>query len=133
MRYALFPIFAIAASLTACGDDSATAPVPFAGTWSLRTWGGRPLPTSQIGGLGLRTDILGGSLSIAADGTWSETLTLYVVTSTGAFDRTATSHGTYSPVGTFIHFIASDNPEYMDCQVVADALMCDDGQVSYTR
>jgi hypothetical protein len=131
-KHAHFVILAIATSLAGCGDSS-TAPVPFEGTWNLRTYGGQQLPATVPGGLGLRTDVLGSSLSIAADGTWSETFALYVVTATGGIDRTLTSHGTYDRVGTMIDFTATDDPEYMDCEFAAAALTCDDKLASYTR
>jgi hypothetical protein len=144
MRYALLVIFVIAASLTACGGDSLPAPttsVPVAGDWSLRT----PLPYSQIGGLGLRTDYTGAALSIANNGLWTETLAVSVVTATGTFNQSVTRHGTYVILGASIHFSAYDDPEYMDCEITADALLCNqlngfpvltsanDGHSRYTR
>ena len=123
MRYALFPILAVAASLTACGSDSSSAPKTSAsivGDWNLSS----PLPYSQIGGLGLRTDYIGASLSIADHGLWNETLYVSVVTATGTFNQSITRHGTYVIIDASIHFTASDDPEYMDCEITADALMC---------
>jgi hypothetical protein len=143
MRFAFFPILAVAACLTACRDAPTGLTPSVAGNWNLRTVGGQPLPmtcvpincpaSSQLAGLGLRIDITGSSLSIAGGGAWSETLTMSVVTVTGTINQSKTIHGTYVRTGTFIHFTATADPEYMDCEITADALTCNDSQARYTR
>jgi hypothetical protein len=61
--------------LAACGNEieQSTRPSVVAGTYSLRTYGGRPVPafvsTDSSGVL----EIVGGTLVIGSDNTWSET------------------------------------------------------------
>ena len=139
-----FLLICAAGFIAACGADASTAATaPFVGNWSLRTLGGQPLPmtclpincpaSSQVAGLGLRTDILSSALSITKDGIWSETFMLSVVTATGTFNQPHTIHGTYAGVGGILHLTATNSPEYMDCEFVSEALVCGDGKARYTR
>jgi hypothetical protein len=143
MRTTFFLILA-AGIIAACSADASTAATaPFVGTWNLRTLGGRPLPMtclpincpaySQVATLGIRIDILGSALSLTEGGIWSEQLTLSVVTVTGTFNQPQTIHGAYVRTGASVHLTATSNPEYMDCEIIADALTCGDGKARYTR
>lgn len=70
--------------LSACNTeiDQSTSPSSIVGTYELRTYGGRSVPTVVSTDAGGVTEVLSGELVIGADNTWSETRT-YRLTSNG--------------------------------------------------
>ena len=135
---------AAALCIAACGGDEPSAPAsPLLGVWRLQLLGGAQLPmtclaincpaSAQLGPLGLRIDVLGSSLSLAADGVWSETLDIEVVTPTGLVRQARTIRGTYTVSGTRVLLNATDNRAYLTCEVISGALACDDGRARYAR
>ena len=86
--------------LSACNTeiDQSTSPSSIIGTYQLRTYGGRSLPTVVSTDAGGVTEVLSGELVIGADNTWSETRT-YRLTSDGT---TQTASFVYSGSWTYL-------------------------------
>jgi hypothetical protein len=70
--------------LTACNTeiDGSTSPSSVVGTYELRTYGGRSLPTVVSSDAGGVTEVVSGELVIGSDNSWSETRT-YRLTESG--------------------------------------------------
>ena len=70
--------------LAACNTeiDGSTSPSSVIGTYELRTYGGRSLPTVVSSDAGGVTEVVSGELVIASDNSWSETRT-YRLTESG--------------------------------------------------
>ncbi len=70
--------------LAACNTeiDGSTSPSSVVGTYELRTYGGRSLPTVVSSDAGGVTEVVSGELVIGSDNSWSETRT-YRLTESG--------------------------------------------------
>ncbi|MHB1073119.1 MAG: hypothetical protein ACYC3Q_09890 [Gemmatimonadaceae bacterium] len=103
---------ALAISLAACGNDSATGPSSNAvsGTYALQTVNGNPLPftfTDPQSGttVSLQSDVF----VFSANGTWTETAVARYTDQTGAVQtETLNESGTYQKNGTAITLRYSD-------------------------
>ena len=85
--------------LAACNSeiDVSTRPSSVVGTYQLRSYGGRSLPTVVSTDAGGVTEVTGGELVIGGDNTWSETRT-YRMTASGT---TQTASFEYSGSWTY--------------------------------
>lgn len=85
--------------LAACNSeiDVSTRPSSVVGTYQLRSYGGRSLPTVVSTDAGGVTEVTGGELVIGGDNTWSETRT-YRLTASGT---TQTASFEYSGSWTY--------------------------------
>ena len=76
--------------LTACSNeiDTSTRPTSVVGTYQLRSYGGRQLPTQVSSDQGMVMELLSGELVIDDDKSWTETR-VYRVTESGAVQQVA--------------------------------------------
>lgn len=83
-----FAALLVAVLLTACVPelDTSTRAESVIGTYQLRSYGGRPLPTETSSDDEGTTELLSGELVIAADKSWTETRT-YRYTQTGSIQQ----------------------------------------------
>ena len=78
----------VALVVTACTPelDTSTRPESVVGTYQLRSYGGRPLPTETSADEEVTIELLGGELVIGADKSWTETRT-YQYTQSGGVQQ----------------------------------------------
>lgn len=83
-----FAALLVAVVVTACTPelDTSTRPGSVVGTYQLRSYGGRPLPTQTSADEEVTIDLLGGELVIGPDKSWSETRT-YRYTQSGSVQQ----------------------------------------------
>ena len=83
-----FAALLVAALVTACTPelDTSTRPASVVGTYQLRSYGGKQLPTQTDSDDEGTTEIVSGELVIASDKSWSETRT-YRYTQTGSVQQ----------------------------------------------
>ena len=83
-----FTALLVAVLVAACTPevDTSTRPGEVVGTYQLRSYGGRPLPTQTSADDEGTTELLGGELVIASDKSWSETRT-YRYTQSGGVQQ----------------------------------------------
>ena len=83
-----FAALLVAVLVTACTTelDTSTRPTEVVGTYQLRSYGGRPLPTQTSADEDGTTELLSGELVIGSDKSWTETRT-YRYTQTGGVQQ----------------------------------------------
>ena len=105
--------FAVAMLVTlACGGGSdATAPNPasdsIAGTFTLRTVNGSPLPFTTRAGA-TTVVFISGVLTVAEGGTWSDSRSFTL----SGFSETTTDGGTWTRAGTNVAFLSTTKTGY---------------------
>jgi ABC-type Fe3+-hydroxamate transport system substrate-binding protein len=110
MRRLLVMTFAFATVLLAgCGSDGSTAPTQasLAGTWSLSTINGSPLPF-VLQASGPKIEIMSDEFTVAANGTFTESTVARVTDGTTVSTITIPDNGTYTLNGTAAVFTFSD-------------------------
>jgi hypothetical protein len=104
-------VFAALVTLAACGSDSSTnaGPVSVAGTYTLRTVNGAPLPYTwlQIGADKL--EITADAVTLTEGGTWTESWTERSTESGKVTTSTSTDAGTYTLAGTVITLVSQES------------------------
>ena len=99
-RLALLGMLVMVMATIGCGgDDDSTAPVDITGTWTLRTVDGDPPPYTLFDESGWKREILSGSVTLNADGTYRDAFELRDVGSNTTSSQIATSSGTYARTG----------------------------------
>jgi hypothetical protein len=109
MRRLLVMTYAFAAVLLAgCGSDSPTAPTQasMAGTWSLSTVNGSPLPF--VFQADPKIELLSDVLTVVSDGSFSEILQARYTQGTTVTTQTYNDGGTFSLNGTAATFRFND-------------------------
>jgi hypothetical protein len=110
MRRLLVTTFALATTLLAgCGSDGSTAPTQasLAGSWSLSTINGSPLPF-VLQASGPKIEIMSDEFTVSADGTFTESTVARVTDGTTVSTITIPDNGTYTLNGTAAVFTFSD-------------------------
>ena len=101
---ALLPVFAALVTLAACGGDASTntGPASVAGTYTLRTVNGAPLPftLAQLGDD--KYEVTADAITLKDGGIWTGAGTTRATESGRVSTTTVTSTGTYSLTGTAI-------------------------------
>jgi hypothetical protein len=96
--------------LTACANemDQSTRPASVVGTYELRAYGGRSLPTIVSQDSVSTTEVLSGELVIAADHTWAETR-VYRYTDAGSSQTVS-----LGPSGSWVYTRDAASMEFND-------------------
>jgi hypothetical protein len=83
-----FAAVLVAVLVTACTPelDTSTRPTSVVGTYQLRSYGGRPLPTQTSTDEDVTIELVSGELVIGSDKSWSETQT-YRYTQSGSIQQ----------------------------------------------
>src|SRR3982750_2923524 len=101
-------VFAVLVTLAGCGGDGATnaGPASVAGTYTLRTVNGAPLPYTwlQIGNDKL--EITADVVILTEGGTWTESGTIRSTESGQVTTSPSTDAGTYTRIGTAITLVS---------------------------
>ena len=86
---------------TACTNeiDTSTRPTSVVGTYQLRAYGGRALPTQTSFDQGVKTELLSGQLVISPDKSWTETRVYRFTESGGAQEMSFGSAGSWAFLG----------------------------------
>ena len=94
----------LAASIVACGGDKATGLSAVAGNYTLRTVNGANVPAVVIQTATERDELTGGNVDLAANGTWTGSLTARAtIIATGAsLSLPIGANGTYTVNGSSI-------------------------------
>jgi hypothetical protein len=101
---------ALALTVVACGSDDSTAPSnsSIAGTWSLQTINGSPLPFT-LAPAPTKIEILSATAIINSNGTWTSSSQTRTTLGTQApTTTTETDNGTYTISGSTIALRSSD-------------------------
>jgi hypothetical protein len=99
----LIPLVALAVAV-ACGSDSTTEPTTatLAGTWSLQSVYGNPLPVTLSQTSNDKLELLSDVVTASANGTYSESLQFRETLNGVATTSTSTDAGTFSLNGTAV-------------------------------
>ena len=89
-----------AAILAGCSDSSGPEGPTIAGTYALASIDGAPVPVVTTDNPGFRAEVLGSTLVIRGDGTWTETRQGRVTLSGSASTVDAVSSGTFTASGS---------------------------------
>ena len=105
---ALLPVFAALVTLTACGSDSATnaGPASVAGTYTLRTVNGSPLPYTVFQIDNDKYEITGGAVTLKEGGTWTQSAADRMTEGLSVVTSTFTATGTYTLSGSSITLVS---------------------------
>jgi hypothetical protein len=101
---AVLAVFAVLVTLAGCGGDAATNPGPatVAGTYTLRTMNGSPLPYTLVQLGDDKFEVLSDAITLKDGGTWTGGGSIRVTEGGQTSTTTVTSTGTYSLTGTAI-------------------------------
>ena len=104
----------LAVSVSACGDGPSglTATSGHAGTYTLRTINGQVLPTTIDSDATARLDVASGSVTLRADGTFTDQTEFRLVSGTSTTTETDVITGTYTRTGGTVTFSPSDGGTY---------------------
>ena len=98
--------------LAACGGDKSSGPSGHAGTYTLRTVNGSNVPFTMVsivvGGSVYKLEVLSGSITLNADGTFSQTATFRETDGTDVTTESYPTSGTYTLSGTALTLNSSD-------------------------
>lgn len=99
----LIPLVALAVAV-GCGSDSTTAPTvaSLAGTWTLQSVNGAPLPFTLSQTSTEKDELLSDVVTASANGTYSETLQVRETVGTQVVTVSSTDAGTFSVNGTAV-------------------------------
>lgn len=95
-------------AVAACGDnDNNFVPIQPLGTFTLQSVNGQTLPATIVDSVSppLRVDVLSGSITFNADGTFSEFASLQSTIGGIVSQRSVTCTGTFSFAGTTLNFV----------------------------
>jgi hypothetical protein len=101
--------------LSGCGTDSPTAPVvAVTGDYTLRTVAGEQVPLVLYRDAEVEIELLSGSVSFEADGTFVERLTFREVRANAAEPEIVEleTEGTYTVAGNTVRFFSADAGEW---------------------
>lgn len=104
-------VFAALVTLAGCGSDGSTnaGPASVAGTYTLRTVNGSPLPYVLFE-LGDETyEVLADAVTLIEGGTWTESATFRSTEGGTETTVTSTSTGTYTLAGSVITFASAES------------------------
>jgi hypothetical protein len=98
----LLPLVALAVAV-ACGSDSTTQPTAsLAGTWTLQSINGGPLPATVTQTATDKLEVLSDVVNVSANGTYTETLQFRETLNGVSTTSTSTDAGTYTVNGTSV-------------------------------
>jgi hypothetical protein len=99
---------ALAFAALACGDDETTAPTQasVAGTWTLQTVNGSPLPFT-IATSPAKLEVLSYVVNVSANGTWTSSQQIRTTFGTTVTTNTNTDGGTYTLSGNNVAIISN--------------------------
>ena len=117
-RLALLGMLAI--GMAACGDDAeeGTAPADISGEYTLATLNNQAPPVTVLEIPGYKGEVLGGTLDIAAGGTWSQVIALRETENGVVTELDDIYSGTWTRTGNSIRFVADE--ETFDATVRSD-------------
>jgi len=100
--------FGALVTLAACASDSSTntGPASVAGTYTLRTVNGSPLPYTLFDFGGDKYEITAGAVTLEAGGRWTATSADRTTEGTSVVTSTFTTTGTYTLAGTVITLVS---------------------------
>lgn len=107
MKRRVFIAVAVCAFLSACNGSDSTGPAPGVGTYTLVKVNGTNVPVTTVVGPPLTQEITSGSLTLSADGSFTETRLGKITPAGGTTSQvTSTSTGTWSLSNTgMIQFV----------------------------
>ena len=105
---AILLAFAVPMTVAACGMDGSplVGPASVAGTYTLRTINGSPLPYALFQAGDDKYEITAGAITLAEGGTWSQSSAERMTEGSSVVTSTSTVTGTYSRTGTVITLVS---------------------------
>ena len=100
--------FGALVTLAACASDSSTntGPASVAGTYTLRTINGSPLPYTLFDFGGDKYEITAGAITLGAGGTWTQSGADRMTEGASVVTSTFTATGTYTLAGNVITLVS---------------------------
>ena len=131
-RLALLGMLAMTVAMAGCGDDDdPSGPTEITGTYTLRTVNGASLPFTlwTEAEAGFKREITGGSVTLNANGTYSDAFAIRDTEDGVVTTDTETSSGTYVRTGNTIAFTESNGIPQQSATIQNGALIytIDDG------
>jgi hypothetical protein len=133
---ALLVVFAALVTTAACGSDGSTnaGPASVAGTYTLRTVNGSPLPYTLFEVGGDKYEITADAVTIKEGGAWTESGTIRSTESGTVTTSTVTNVGTYTRAGTVINFVSAQTGPFSGSVESGTLSLTQEGLVAvYTR